>query len=87
MGPVEDKPALFVVRIQLSSLEESDVVTVWQNPDLSTGKVPSGGVSVSGLDMEFDRISVAHFGRYTETSWDEFRFGHSFLDVTLREEE
>lgn len=76
------KPTLFVVKFELSQTPKSDAVTVWQDPDLSSGYEPSGGFFIFGFDIAFDRISVAKTGQDHNTSWDEFRIGHSFAAVT-----
>jgi hypothetical protein len=71
---------LFVVRFTLSSTAASDSITVWQNP---TSEV--GGVTQSGLNVTFDRVTFAAFGTGAgdNTNWDELRIGDSFAAVAI----
>jgi len=73
---------LFVVKFDLSSTANSDSVTVWHNPNLNTNVDPTGGTTVSGFDIEFDRATFAKYGDSGVVSWDELRLGDTFSDVT-----
>ena len=79
------EPTLFVAKFELSANENDDAVTVWQNPDLSTGSEPTGGISHHGANFIFDRISLSQQAKNLTTSWDEIRFGETFASVTTEE--
>jgi hypothetical protein len=68
---------LFVVKFDFSADAASDSVTVWQNATVEDAT----GVTVSGLDMSFDRISFADYNNSDSAAWDELRMGDSFSDV------
>jgi hypothetical protein len=72
---------LFVVKFDFSDVAASDSVTVWQNPTLGGAGDPTGGVTVSGVDMSFDRITFADYNSTDVANWDELRMGDSFSDV------
>ncbi|MDF7808806.1 PEP-CTERM sorting domain-containing protein [Pontiellaceae bacterium B12219] len=72
---------LFVVKFDFSTEAGSDSVTVWQNPDLTGSGDPTGGVTVGGVDMSFDRISFARYNVNDALAWDEVRMGDTFTDV------
>ena len=40
-----------------------------------------GGVTQTGLDVAFDRFTLARFGSDINASWDEIRIGDTFADV------
>jgi hypothetical protein len=78
---------LFVVKFDLSTTAASDSVTVWLNPTLGAGD-PAGGLTVSGQNIAFDRLSISNFaavgsGGGNSGAWDEIRFGSTFNDVTV----
>lgn len=76
---------LFVAEFNLSAVAGSDSVTVWLDPTLGAG-VPSGGVTVSGQNIAFDRLSISDYASTGTTgnsgAWDEIRFGSTFDGVT-----
>ncbi|MEM6505804.1 MAG: PEP-CTERM sorting domain-containing protein [Planctomycetota bacterium] len=64
---------LFIVKIELSDVSNSDSVTVWVNPtDFSSEGALGSGTSVSGFDLQFDQVTLADFGG-SELSIDEIR--------------
>lgn len=71
---------LFVVGFNLSAAAASDVVTVWLDPTLGAG-APVGGVTVSGQNIAFDRLSLSDYSG-NSANWDEIRFGTTFDSVT-----
>ena len=71
---------LFVLQIDLSTTADSDSITAWMNPPLGGG-TPAGGVTVSGFDLTFDRVTLARFAGSSVT-WDELRIGDTFAAVT-----
>lgn len=82
LGVNDGAANLFVLKFDLSATGASDAVTVWHNPNLTTGDDPTGGVVVSGQDISFDRITFAKFGDSNGAIWDELRVGDTFTDVT-----
>lgn len=82
VGMNSGKTTLFVVKFDLSQSPGKDQITVWTNPSLADGNDPKGGQSLAGINIVFDRISVAMLGSAKQASWDELRIGKSFLDVT-----
>lgn len=73
---------LFVAKFVFSTTTNADSVTVWHNPDLTGSGDPTGGTTLTGFDVAFDRISVAGFSG-PASSWDEIRIGTSFDDIRL----
>jgi hypothetical protein len=71
---------LLVVKFVLSATAASDSVTVWVDPDLSAGE-PSGGTSVSGKDLTWDRLVFSDYDG-NSCSWDEIRWGTTFESTT-----
>lgn len=81
----------FVLKFELSAAAGGDAVTVWHNPGPGTfgGVEPLDGVTVSGFDMNFDRVS---FASWENALWlnpyegalffDGIRMGSSWADVT-----
>lgn len=72
---------LFVAKFDLSTTAASDSVTVWLDPTLGAGD-PTGGTTVSGQDIVFDRLSFSDYDG-NSAAWDEVRFGTTFDDVTI----
>ena len=81
LGAVNTDVNLFVVKIELSDTPGGDALTMWRNPDLSSGE-PGGGVTVSGFDMEIDGFGVMRNGN-TSYTFDELRMGTTWDDVTV----
>ena len=77
---------LFVVEFNLSATAGGDSVTVWLDPTLGAGD-PSGGVTVSGQNIAFDRLATSDYASTGSTgnsgAWDNIRFGTTFNDVTI----
>ena len=63
------------VRFNLSAAALSDSVTVWIDPISEIG-----GITVSGKDMTFDRLSLSDYDG-NSAAWDEIRWGTTFTDV------
>lgn len=76
-GGLNTNVNLFVVKFEFSDQAASDSVTVWQNATAED----ASGVTVSGLDMTFDRISFADYNNNDSAAWDEIRMGDTFTDV------
>lgn len=73
---------LFLVRFDMSTTAASDSLTMWVDPDLSggPGSDPSGGVSVTGLNL----VAINNFrvgSGAGGNSFDEIRFGTTLADV------
>ena len=88
-GPISDLGAvnpgvnLFLVRFDLGTGAGADSVTAWMNPTLTGFGDPTGGVTVSGLDLRsVDRVSFATFGGGANLDGDEIRLGSTLTSVT-----
>lgn len=72
---------LFVAKFVLGDTPGSDSATVWIDPVLGSGE-PTGGVTVSGTDLRWDRIALSDYAS-NSSNWDEIRWGSTFNSVTL----
>jgi hypothetical protein len=82
LGPVDDKVHLFLAKFELTTANNGDVITVWNNPDI-TGDLssdPTGGVSATGFNFVADRLGVGHFSG-SAYGFDELRIGTTLEDV------
>lgn len=73
---------LFLMRFDMSTTAVSDSLRMWVDPDLSggPGSDPSGGVSVTGLNL----VTINNFrigSGAGGNSFDEIRFGTTLADV------
>lgn len=75
---------LFVVKFDLSSAAASDSVTVWTNPTLGGVGDPTGGVTVSGVNLVWNSLMFSDYDG-NSAAWDEVRFGTDFNSVTVPE--
>lgn len=86
LGAADTNVNLFVLKFDLSATSNTDSVTVWRNPAMSGADPLTGGQTLTGFDMTFDRTSLARFGgdgtSTTDITADEIRFGDSFAAVT-----
>lgn len=73
---------LFVVKFELSDVDFSDSVTVWIDPTLGAGE-PAGGITVSGQNIAFDRLSISSYSGGNAGAWDEIRWSTNFDGVTI----
>ncbi len=73
---------LFVVKFELSASDFSDSVTVWIDPTLGAGE-PAGGITVSGQNIAFDRLSISSYSGGNSAAWDEIRWSTNFDGVTI----
>lgn len=77
---------LFVAEFNLSATAGGDSVTVWLDPTLGSGN-PTGGITVSGQDITFDRLAISDYASTGSTgnsgAWDNIRFGTTFDSVTI----
>jgi hypothetical protein len=71
---------LFVGKLEFSAVPGGDRLAVWRNPD-PLSEPGAGDAEFSGLNIRFDRVSMARFGEDGLT-FDEIRFGASYADVT-----
>ena len=71
---------LIVAKFTLSSVALSDSVTVWIDPVLGAGE-PAGGVTVSGKNLAFDRLTLSDYAS-NSSYWDDIRWGSTFGSVT-----
>jgi hypothetical protein len=82
LGTNDQLVNLFVLRLNLSSASESDSVTLYQNPDLSSLVEPgTADASITGVDIQFDRTSFARFGDNGPLFFDELRIADTYADV------
>ncbi|MFH1498644.1 MAG: hypothetical protein ABII82_12555 [Verrucomicrobiota bacterium] len=80
-GAADTGVNLFVLKFDLSAVAGGDSVTVYRNPDLDLE--PESGVSLTGFDFQFDRISMAKFNSLGfSLTLDEIRLGQAFNDVS-----
>jgi len=81
LGPADTSTNLFVVRFDLSTTNNADVVTVYRNPSLSSEPaVPAG--TLTNFNLAFDRTSVANFQANGDTiTVDEIRIGDTYASV------
>lgn len=83
LGESDTEVNLFVGRIDFSSDPDSDVITIWRNPeDLKVESSSTVDGTLSGMDLVFDRSSFARFGGVDSIQFDEVRFGANWSDVT-----
>jgi hypothetical protein len=75
---------LFVVKFDLSTAALGDSVTVWIDPTLGGTGDPTGGVTVSGKDLTWDRLAFSDYDA-NSAAWDEVRWGSDFEAVTVPE--
>ena len=73
---------LFVVKFDLSSAALGDSVTVWVDPTLGGVGDPTGGVTVAGKDLTWDRLTFSDYDG-NSAAWDEVRWGTDFNSVTI----
>jgi hypothetical protein len=84
LGTADATVGLFVVRFDLSSVLNGDSVTVWRNPTLGGVGDPSGGVTVSGVNLVWDTLMLSDYDG-NSAAWDEVRWGTDFNSVTVPE--
>lgn len=84
LGAADTAVNLFVLRFDLSATALSDTLTIYRNPTLGLEPmVPTA--TLTGLDIQFDRVTLARFGDSGTTRWDEIRVGSDFASVTIPE--
>lgn len=72
---------LVVVKFALSATAGGDSVTVWIDPKLGAGEPATGGTTVGGVDLAFDRVVLSDYDG-NSAAWDEIRWGATFDSVT-----
>ncbi|MGC6425601.1 MAG: hypothetical protein ACON5H_01235 [Akkermansiaceae bacterium] len=82
LGVADTDVQLFVLKLEMSDLADSDLISVWRNPSDLSGEAlnPPDFVS-SGLDLVFDRVTFARFGD-SGIFFDEIRLGETWAEVT-----
>ncbi|MGJ8726330.1 MAG: hypothetical protein ACSHYB_17410 [Roseibacillus sp.] len=85
---------LFVGKITFSTTGGADAISIWRNPSSLGSESASGtaDATLSGFDLQIDRVSVARFNNGTPDGGggttgngfilDEIRFGTTWSDVT-----
>lgn len=84
LGAANTTVNLLVVKFDLSSATNSDGVTVWLNPTLGGVGDPSGGLSVTGVNLVWNSLMLSDYDGNSAT-WDEIRWGTDFNSVTVPE--
>ena len=84
LGAANSTVNLFVVKFDLSASANSDSVTAWLNPTLGGVGDPSGGLTVSGVNLVWDTLMLSDYDG-NSASWDEIRWGTDFNSVTVPE--
>lgn len=81
LGNEDSNVHLFLVKFNLSTVNNGDSITVWNNPSLaSLPNDPAGGITASGFNFVADRLGTAHFSG-TQYNFDELRIGTTIADV------
>ncbi|MFT4902091.1 MAG: hypothetical protein ACI81V_001376 [Lentimonas sp.] len=76
---------LIVAKFSLSATQDSDSATFWFNPEIGAAGDPdlSSGITLSGLDISYDRFTLANYGGSGNGILiDEIRFGSTYGSVT-----
>lgn len=84
LGAANATVNLFVVKFDLSASANSDSVTAWLNPTLGGVGDPSGGLTVSGVNLVWNTLMLSDYDG-NSASWDEIRWGTDFNSVTVPE--
>lgn len=79
--PTDTATHLIVVKFVTSATANSDTVTVWVDPDLSAGEPATGGTTVTGKNLKWDRLVFSDYDG-NSAAWDEIRWGTTFNNVT-----
>ncbi len=77
LGVADTNTNFFIVRFDLSSTAASDTVTVYRNPTDLVIESNNTGVTLTGQDIVFDRITLAQFTTQ-QVTFDEIRLSTSF---------
>ncbi|MEX2092949.1 MAG: PQQ-dependent sugar dehydrogenase, partial [Pirellulales bacterium] len=81
LGAEDVNVHLFLVKFVLSTTNNADTITVWNNPSLaSLASDPAGGVTATGFNFVADRLGAARFNG-TDYGFDELRIGTTLQDV------
>ena len=81
LGAHDSLVHLFLVKFVLSTANNADTITVWNNPSLaSLANDPAGGVTATGFNFVADRLGGGHFSG-TALGFDELRIGTTLADV------
>ena len=81
LGAEDANVHLFLVKFVLSTTNNADTITVWNNPNLaSLPNDPPGGVVATGFNFAADRLGAAHFTG-TAYNFDELRIGRTISEV------
>jgi hypothetical protein len=82
LGLADTNVNLFVIRVDLSTTNNADSITIWRNPTslLTEPAIPNG--TLSNFNFVFDRTSAANFQANGDSIMvDEIRFGDSYTSV------
>jgi hypothetical protein len=87
LGPADTAANLFVLKFAFATEAGGDSVTIWRNPTSLGGAEPAGGVTISGFDLTFDRVSFADWQTplwetHFDMHFDELRLASTWAEVT-----
>jgi hypothetical protein len=82
VAPAAGQVHLMVAKFVLSTDGGADSITMWIDPVLGGAGDPAGGVTVTGFDLQYDRLVLSDYTSST-AAFDEVRWGSSFNSVTL----
>jgi hypothetical protein len=71
---------LFVAKFDLSAVAGGDSVTVWLDPTLGGLGDPTGGTTVTGKTIKFDRLAISDYDG-NSANWSDIRWGTSLISV------
>ncbi len=81
LGSQNNQVHLFLVKFDLSPVNNADAITVWNNPSLAgLPNDPAGGITASGFNFAADRLGGGHFDG-PSFGLDELRIGTNIQDV------
>jgi hypothetical protein len=84
LGAEDSGVHLFLAKFNLSSTNNADSITVWNNPSLANlAADPAGGVTATGFSFAADRMGIGHFTG-AAAGLDELRIGTTLADVLTR---
>ena len=82
LGAGDTDVNLFVIRMDFSTTNNGDVVTIYRNPeDLGDEGLSTADAVLTGFNFRFDRTTLANFSNGDTVSLDELRLGTAWADV------
>lgn len=81
LGVADTAVNLFVLRFDLGTTNNSDVLTVYRNPTPGAAEPLTATGTLNNFNIEFNTTSFARFAG-SQAAWDELRIGDDFASVT-----